>query len=74
MAFRSNGILSTGLNDMPDEVFTPFHHIAQLLLGPLPADEEKLADSLDDLHMQKVKEQQPVRLKLAEVKAALALD
>ena len=40
----------------------------------LLADEEKLADSLDDLHIQQVKEQQPARLKLAEVKAALALD
>lgn len=34
---------------------------------------EMLADFLDDLHMQKVKAQQPARLKLAEVKAALAL-
>jgi hypothetical protein len=42
--------------------------------GALLADEEKLADYLDYLHMQKVKEQQPARLKLAEVKAALALD
>jgi len=33
-----------------------------------------LVDSLDDLHMQTVKAQQPARLKLAEVKAALALD
>ncbi len=29
---------------------------------------------LDDLHIQKVKAQQPPRRKLAEVKAALALD
>jgi hypothetical protein len=34
----------------------------------------KLADSLDYLHIQKVKKQQPARLKLAEVKATLALD
>jgi hypothetical protein len=38
------------------------------------ADEEKLAGYLDHLHIQKVKAQQPARLKLAEVKAALALD
>ena len=38
------------------------------------ADAEKLAGYLDDLHMQKVKAQQPARLKLAEVKAALVLD
>ena len=43
-------------------------------LRALLADEEKLADSLDYLHMQKVKAQQLARLKLAEVKAALALD
>jgi len=43
-------------------------------LRALLADEEKLADYLDYLHIQKVKEQQPARLKLAEVKAALALD
>ena len=43
-------------------------------LRALLADAEKLADSLDYLHMQKVKEQQPARRKLAEVKAALALD
>ncbi len=43
-------------------------------LHALLADAEKLADSLDDLHMQKGKAQQPPRLKLAEVKAALALD
>jgi hypothetical protein len=35
----------------------------------LLSDEEKLANSLDYLHIQKVKAQQ--RLKLAEVKAAL---
>jgi hypothetical protein len=29
--------------------------------------------SLDSLHMEKVKAQQPARLKLAEVKAALAI-
>ncbi len=34
----------------------------------LPADEEKLADSLNDLHIQKVKEQQPAHLKLSECK------
>ncbi len=43
-------------------------------LRALLSDEEKLAGYLDYLHMQKVEEQQPVRLKLAEVKAALALD
>ncbi len=43
-------------------------------LRALLADAEKLADSLDDLHRQKVKAQQPARLKLAEVKATLALD
>ena len=37
-------------------------------------DEEKLAGYLDYRRMQKVKAQQPARLKLAEVKAALALD
>lgn len=40
----------------------------------LLTDEEKLADYLDYLHMQQVKAQQPARLKLAEVKAVLALD
>ncbi len=49
--------------------FAAFEEVRALL-----ADEEKLADSLDDLHIQKVKEQQPARLKLAKVKAALALD
>jgi hypothetical protein len=43
-------------------------------LRALLTDEEKLADYLDYLHIQKVKAQQPARLKLAEVKAALALD
>jgi hypothetical protein len=38
------------------------------------ADEKRLAGYLDYLHVQKVKEQQPARLKLADVKAALALD
>jgi len=37
-------------------------------------DEEKLADYLDYLHMQTVKVQKSARLKLAEVKAAFALD
>jgi hypothetical protein len=40
----------------------------------LLTDEEKLTDYLDYLHMQKVKAQQPARLKLAEVMAALAFD
>lgn len=43
-------------------------------LRALLTDEEKLADYLDYLHIQKVKAQQPARLKLAEVKAALVLD
>ena len=43
-------------------------------LRALLTDEEKLADYLDYLHMQQVKAQQPARLKLAEVKAALAFD
>ena len=43
-------------------------------IGTLLGDEEKLADSLDYLHIQTVKTQQPARLKLAEAKAALALD
>lgn len=43
-------------------------------LRALLADAAKLAGCLDYLHIQKVKEQQPARLKLAEVKAALALD
>ena len=49
--------------------FAAFEELRALL-----TDEEKLADYLDYLHMQKVKAQQPARLKLAEVKAALALD
>ena len=49
--------------------FAAFEEVRALL-----ADEEKLADSLDYLHIQKVKEQQPAQLQLAEVKAALALD
>jgi hypothetical protein len=49
--------------------FATFEELRTLL-----TDEEKLADYLDYLHMQKVKEQQPARLKLAEVKAALDLD
>lgn len=43
-------------------------------LRALLTDEEKLTDCLDYLHMQQVKAQQPVRLKLAEVKAVLAFD
>jgi hypothetical protein len=43
-------------------------------LRGLLADAAKLADSLDYLHIQKVKESEPARLKLAEVKAALTLD
>jgi hypothetical protein len=39
-------------------------------LRALLADAEKRADSLDDLHIQKVKAQPPVWLTLAEVKAA----
>ncbi len=50
-------------------LFVTFEELSMLL-----TDEEKLADYLDYLHMQKVKEQQPARLKLAEVKAALDLD
>lgn len=49
--------------------FATFEELRMLL-----TDEEKLADYLDYLHMQKIKEQQPARLKLAEVKAALDLD
>jgi len=37
-------------------------------------DEERLSDSLGYRRMQKVKAQQPARLTLVEVKAALALD
>jgi hypothetical protein len=40
----------------------------------LLADEVRLADYLDYLHMQKVKEQNPPRLRLAEVRAAIELD
>ena len=43
-------------------------------LRVLLADAEELADSLDDLHVQKVKAPQPACLKLAEVKVALALN
>ena len=43
-------------------------------LHALLTDEEKLAGYLDSLHMQTVKAQQPARLKLAEVKTALAFD
>jgi hypothetical protein len=50
-------------------LFAAFKELCVLL-----ADEEKLADCLDFRHLQKVKAQQPARLKLAEVKAALALD
>jgi hypothetical protein len=49
--------------------FAAFEEIRALL-----ADEEKLADYLDYLHMQKVKEQNLPRLKLAEAKAALDID
>lgn len=49
--------------------FAAFETVRALL-----TDEDKLADYLDYLHMQKVKEQSPPRLKLAEVKAALELD
>ena len=49
--------------------FATFEELRTLL-----TDEEKLADYLDYLHMQKIKEQQPSRLKLVEVKAALDLD
>ena len=42
-------------------------------LRALLTDEEKMADSLDYLHMQKIKAQQPARLKLADVNAALLL-
>lgn len=43
-------------------------------LRALRPDEEKLTDSLDYLHIQKVKAQQPAHLKMSAVKAVLALD
>lgn len=43
-------------------------------LKELLSDEEKLADYLDYLHMQNVKEKKPSRHSLAEVKAALEFD
>lgn len=45
-----------------------------MVLSALSADEEKLAHYLGYLPMQQTKAQQPARLKLAKVKAALALD
>lgn len=45
-----------------------------LFLKELLNDEEKLANYLDYLHMQRVKAQSRERLSLAEVKQALALD
>jgi hypothetical protein len=49
--------------------FDAYEEICDLL-----SDEDRLADYLDYLHMQKIKEQNPARLKLAEVKATLELD
>lgn len=49
--------------------FAAYEEVRALL-----ADEDKLADYLDYLHMQKIKQQSPPRLKLAEVKAVLELD
>lgn len=45
-----------------------------LFLKDLLSDEEKLADYLDYLHVQNVKEQTPQRLTLEEVRRALALE
>ena len=49
--------------------FAAFVEIRELL-----ANEEKLADYLDYLHMQKIKEQNPRRLQLAEAKAELSTE
>ena len=49
--------------------FAAFEAIQALL-----SNEEKLADYLDYLDMQKVKEHNPGRLRLAEVKTTLELD
>lgn len=45
-----------------------------VILKELLSDEEKLADYLDDLHIQRVKRQTKQRFTLAEVKRELALD
>ena len=59
-------------NDRAKFAVIPFEEY--LFLKELLSDESKLADYLDYLHMQNIKEQSQGRLSLAEVKRELAID
>jgi hypothetical protein len=59
-------------NDQAKFAVIPFAEYVQL--KEMLADPDRLADYLDYLHMQQVKQQNNRRLTLAEVKAQLTLD
>jgi len=58
-------------NDQAKFAVIPFEDY--LFLKEILSDEEKLADYLDYLHMQRVKKENQTRLSLADVKQALSL-
>ena len=58
-------------NDQAKFAVIPFEDY--LFLKEILSDEEKLADYLDYLHMQRVKKEDQARLSLANVKQALSL-